>query len=202
MAVYVFLHDDYSDWELGYLLPELRTPPTSPQIEKRPRQVVTFGLNDAAVTSSGGLRVTPDAALASIELDDVDALVLPGGTFWKSFESDALATLVRKVRATDRLTGAICAATGFVARLGLLDDVPHTSNSCGFLKQRAPDYAGQPAYKKRLAVREDNLVTASGLGAIDFTYELLRALDVYPQRVLDVWLRAFKHGEDPFADDQ
>ena len=42
MTVHVFLHDEYSDWELGYLLPELRTAPAVPEIPKSPRRVSTL----------------------------------------------------------------------------------------------------------------------------------------------------------------
>ena len=42
MTVHVFLHDEHSDWELGYLLPELRTAPAVPEIPKSPRRVSTL----------------------------------------------------------------------------------------------------------------------------------------------------------------
>jgi hypothetical protein len=48
-----------------------------------------------------------------------------------------------------------------------------------------------------LAVADDGLVTASGLGAIELTRSLLTALAVYPPAIADAWYRAFEHGEDP-----
>jgi putative intracellular protease/amidase len=200
MPVYAFLHDDYSDWELGYLLPELRTPPASPQIPKRPREVVTTSVAGRPVRSSGGLRVAADVAIEEIAAADVDALVLPGGTFWRDFDNPDLDALVSSIRARDKGLGAICAATAYLARLGVLDGAAHTSNSCAFLRERAPSYGGAAHYRRQLAVRDGNLVTASGLGAVDFAYELLLLLEVYPPRVADVWLRAFRYGEDPFAE--
>ena len=40
------------------------------------------GLDDQPVRSMGGLRVVPDITLDTVERGNVDALVLPGGTFW------------------------------------------------------------------------------------------------------------------------
>jgi len=197
MAVYVFLHDGYADWELGYLLPELRSPTPAPSIPKRVRSVVTFGLTRAPVESLGGLRVTPQASLGDVA-SEMEALVLPGGTFWEGFKSADLDALVLRA-AKDGLVGAICAATGYLGSLGLLDDVAHSSNSLAFLHARAPSYRGSGFFRPDLATRAGHLVTASGLGAVEFTYQLLLALEVYPPAVCEVWYRAFRHGEDPSA---
>ncbi|MBI4862201.1 MAG: hypothetical protein HY815_18375 [Candidatus Riflebacteria bacterium] len=90
---------------------------------------------------------------------------------------------------------AICAATGYLARLGLLDHVAHTSDSLAFLNERAPGYAGEALYRDQLAVRDSGVVTASGLGAVEFTFEILSALDLGTPSERDAWFRAFKHGE-------
>ena len=44
MSVYVFLNNDYADWELGYLLPELVMAPDSPKYQKNRKSITTFGL--------------------------------------------------------------------------------------------------------------------------------------------------------------
>jgi putative intracellular protease/amidase len=199
MAVLVFLHDTYADWELGYILSELVSPAALPGITKKRREVVTFGLSDAAVTSMGTLRVTPSTTIDRVDPDRAEALILPGGLFWSELADERLDALVGRLARRGAPVAAICAATGYLARLGLLDAVRHTSNSVSFLKERAPDYRGDDHYVAQPAVRDGGLVTASGLGAVEFTVEILRALDVYPPEVCDVWYRAFKHGEDPFA---
>ncbi len=199
MSVFVFLHDGYADWELGYLLPELQTPSPTPGVEKRCRSVVTFGLGSGAVTSLGGLVVQPQRCLRDVRPAEIDALILPGGIFWETFKEPPLDALVRETAACGAVLGAICAATGYLAQLGLLDDLRHSSNSLDFLRQRAPAYRGECLFQPDLATADRGLVTASGLGAVDFTYRLLLALEVYPREVCGVWLDAFKHGQDPFA---
>lgn len=199
MAVHVFLHEGYADWELGHLLYELRSHSNVPEVVKRPREVRTFGMTAAPLRSCGGLLVTPDTSIETISADGTEALVLPGGLFWRDAELPALDRLVRDVRAAGGLVAGICAASGYLAQLGLLDDVAHTSNSLAFLRERAPGYVGAERYLDDDAVADGGIVTASGLCAVDFTAAVLRELDVYDPEVLEVWWRAFKLGEDPFA---
>ncbi len=199
MPVHVFLHEGYADWELGYLLWELRSPSNVPEIVKRPREVVTFGLSGESLRSCGGLLVTPDTSIGAVDAGSTEALILPGGLFWRTLEEPRLDRLVRAVREAGGLVCGVCAGSGYLARLGLLDDVAHTSNSLAFLKERAPGYAGAERYRDEAAVADGGIVTASGLDAVDFTAAILRELEVYEPDVVDVWWRAFKLGEDPFA---
>ncbi len=188
MSVYVFLNDTYADWELGYLLPELL---------QHQRKAVTFGLTRKAVKSLGSLMVTPEISLSDIDLPSVQAVILPGGLFWKNFESPELDVFVKELRARRIPIAGICAATGYLARLGMLDSVTHTSNSPAFLKERSPSYTGGARYLAQMAASDDGIITAGGLGAVDFTYEILSALKIGDQKYRDTWYRMFKHGEEP-----
>ena len=199
MTVYVLIHEGYADWELGYVLAELQSPPVAPEIPKNRREVVTFGLRGGGEPqrSMGGLAVTPQVGIDDIPVESVEALILPGGTFWGDLADERLDTLVRAVRGADKPIAAICAATGYLARLGLLEEVAHTSNGAAYLAEVAPDYGGAEHYQEALAVRAEGIITASGLAAVEFTHEVLSALEVYPAPVQEGWFRAFKYGELP-----
>ncbi len=75
------------------------------------------------VTSAGGLRVTPDLALETLDLDPVDALIVCGGSAWQSPGAPDLAPLLQAARTKGKLIGLICDATVAGARAGLLDEV-------------------------------------------------------------------------------
>ena len=197
MTIYVFLNNQYADWEIGYLLPELIGDSPAPHIHKNKREVVTFGLNGESVRSMGGLRVTPEMTLDKVDAGTIDALILPGGEFWSDFNQPKFDALVRDVAMRGKLVAGICAATAYLGRLGLLDGVEHTSNSQEFLRRSAPKYAGAALYKNQSVVAHCNIVTASGLMAVDFTDKLLRLLDVYEPRICDIWYNMFKHGIEP-----
>src|SRR5438128_6589130 len=78
LGVLVYLPQGMADWEVGYLMSELR----QHDVTERPSEVTTATATGAAVTSMGGLRVSPDAALADVQDKAFDALVLCGGTTW------------------------------------------------------------------------------------------------------------------------
>jgi putative intracellular protease/amidase len=188
--VFVFLNDNYADWEIGYVLPEL---------VRTGHKVTTFGVTGNPVRSMGSLVVKPDLALTDVESSAPDALILPGGLHWKDFENTAVDSLIKAVHAQGRLVAGICAASGYLGRLGLLDTVAHTSNSPQFLKERAPKYTGEKLYRNELAVSDRKIISASGLGAIDFTYLIMRDLEIDTAENCSMWFRAFKHGDDPFS---
>ena len=141
----------------------------------------------------------PDVTLYNVETQAAEALILPGGDFWDSFADERLQRLVTTMRGKGALVAGICGATGYLARIGLLDDVAHTSNSLAFLKSFAPNYRGEKQYRNKPAVADHGIVTASGLGAVDFTHRVLVALAVYSVDVAEIWLRAVKSGIDPDA---
>jgi len=201
MAVYVFLNDDYSDWELGYILPSLISEAVDSRIKKRNYEVISFSLQLPSIRSQGSLKITPDSTIKNIDVENIEALILPGGTFWSTLSAPILDELVLKVVGRKKILAAICAATGYLAKLKLLDSIAHTSNSLEFLKNQTTEYLGEANYKNELAVSHNGIITASGLGAVDFTDKILRELEVFEPRISDAWLKAYKYGLDPFRKD-
>ena len=71
---YVLIFDGYADWEIGYVLAELRR---FGKVE-----VVTVGLSKKVVVSMGGLHVVPDMSVSEMKMDDVLIFIIPGGNMW------------------------------------------------------------------------------------------------------------------------
>jgi len=197
MAVYVFLNDTYSDWELGYVMPSLVMEALDPRVIKKNRKVVTFSMTGQPIRSQGNLNIAPDIGIVDIDLDDLEALILPGGMFWPDFSDPKLDQLINRCIEKNKLVAAICAATAYLGKLGLLNSVNHTSNSLKYLKKESVNYSGETFYKDELAVTDKGIITASGLGAVDFTNKILRSLEVFEERVCDAWFNAYKNGVDP-----
>lgn len=139
-----------------------------------------------AVTSLGGMRVTPDRALERLEVDDYDAIVVVGGSIWQSGSAPDLSRLFSDARAQGKVIGAICDATLAAAGAGLLDDVAHTSNGVGHLD--ATGYSGKAHYRDvASAVSENGVVTAPGTAPVSFMAEILRGLGIADDN-LDLYL--------------
>jgi hypothetical protein len=85
-----------------------------------------------------------------------------------------------------------------LAFAGLLDTRRHTGSYAGHIETYVPDYAGGAHYAAdALAVSEDRVITASGVGHVEFAREVIGALGLYDERDREIWYRLFKHGEPP-----
>ncbi|MFI6375491.1 type 1 glutamine amidotransferase family protein [Streptomyces sp. NPDC050546] len=186
--VHLAVYDTLADWETGH---------ATAQLARAGHTIRTVGPTTAPVTSTGGLRVQPDAALDDVRPEDSALLILPGADLWDT--SDDLAPFARKARAFLEAgvpVAAICGATAGLAREGLLDDRDHTSAVSFYLA--ATGYAGGGRYVETDAVTDGPLVTAGPTEPVAFAREILRLLGVYEGEVLDAWYRLF-HDSDPAA---
>ena len=148
----------------------------------------------------GGLRVRPDLALADVRPEDVRLLLIPGGDMWEREDSYPRAdfeSLVAAILAAERPVAAICGATVAMARAGVLDDRRHTSNMPSYLRENAPTYRGEEFYVSRPAVRDRGVITATGLGAVDFAREIFAEVGVFSESDQEVWYDMFRNGRMP-----
>jgi len=127
------------------------------------------------VTSMGGMKVVPDLSFDAVDPANFDALVICGGSGWEGPEAPDLTDLARRFHDSGKLVAAICDGTIALARTGLLDDVPHTSNGAGYLDRTG--YAGKRLYRDTpQAVTERGIVTAPGTSPVAFMSAVMRAL--------------------------
>lgn len=189
-AIHVVVFDGFADWEPAHALAELR--------RWGKREVRSVGFTTAPVVSMGGLRVTPDIALSAVQTSDVELLLLPGGDLWQqgAYPTDVQA-LIHDLVNTETPVAAICAATLALVRAGVLDDRRHTSNGRDYLAYYAPDFRSGANYVESMAVRDRHVITASGLGAVDFAREIFAELAVFSPENEQLWFDMFKHNRLP-----
>jgi putative intracellular protease/amidase len=192
-AVYLLVVDGFADWEPAHAVAELR--------RHGQFRVESVGLTSEPVRSMGGLTVLPSRTVAEVEISDVAVFILPGGDRW---ETDAvepeLATLLRRLDASEVPIAAICGATVAVARIGLLRGRRHTSNGLAYLRSHVPGYADAGTYVDAPAVRDRKLVTASGLADVEFARELFEELGVLSPEDRSLWAQIFRTAKLPPAD--
>jgi putative intracellular protease/amidase len=189
-AVHALVFDGFADWEPAYALAELR--------RSGGLDVVTLGFTEAPVRSMGGLRVLPDRSLAGLDPAGVRLLILPGGDQWEGdYPRAPLEAALAELHRSAVPIAAICGATLAVARAGLLDDRAHTSNELAYLQRLAPEYRGAGRYVETLAVRDRGVITASGVGPLEFAREIFEELGVFSAADRPVWYHLFKHGRLP-----
>ena len=186
---YLLVFDGFADWEPSFAVAE---------INKTERYSVrTVGFTPEPVTSMGGLRVLPDAALGEMDRDRAALVILPGGDMWEEGTRAELWPLLRELDRAGVPIAAICAATVEVVRGGLHRGRRHTSNGLDYLRSLVVDYDGADDYVPELSARDGGLITASGAAPVEFAREIFHALDIYSESDRQVWFDLFKHGIMP-----
>ena len=141
-------------------------------------EVVVAGLEKKEVTGSHGIHLTADILLTDIAAQGraplPDAVVLPGGPGAEKLGGSAdLASFLEKMKNSDRLIGAICAAPAVVlGSAGMLDGKKATCFP-GYEKQLGP----KVTFVENRVVTDGKIVTSRAAGtALEFSLELVRRL--------------------------
>ena len=166
--IHVLLIDQFADWEPALALCELT---------RRGRQwrPITVGLERGRVVSMGGLVVEVDRGIEEIDAQYVSALMAIGSSVWERGEVPPVSRFLRAAWHGGAIIGAICGATLAAGHAGLLQGRHYTSNAPDFVRSKiAPARLG--TYVDAPAVRDGLLITASGMGYVEFAAEMLTAL--------------------------
>lgn len=189
-AVYLLVVDGFADWEPAHAVAELR--------RQGQYRVETVGLTAAPVQSMGGIRVLPSTLAAEVDPADMAVFILPGGDRWETVQVEPeIEQLLHRVDAERVPIAAICAATVAISRLGLLRGRRHTSNGLEYLRSHVPGYAEAMNYVDAPAVRDCGLITASGLGDVEFARELFEELQVLSADDRARWAQIFRSARLP-----
>lgn len=157
--VYVFLADGFEEIEALAFTDILR---------RAEIEVTTVSVNDdKIVTGSHNISVVADATIKEINLNLMDALVLPGGmpgTINLQSNSDVI-SLINYAVNNDKYIGAICAAPMILGRLGLLKGKKATCYP-GF-----EEHLIDAEYTGGRVVKDGNFITSKGAGTVqDFAH--------------------------------
>ena len=183
-----FLLDQWADFEAAYLSTAV-TMIGGGQFENK-----IVSLTEKPVKSIGGFSVLPDYDLKSVP-EEYDALILIGGMSWHSENAYMIKPLVEKTIKKGKLLGAICDACRFLGTIGVLNYGKHTANDLAELKESAgAAYINEAQFIHRQAVNDKNIVTANGTATVEFAKEVLLALQVAEEKVINAWYEFHKLG--------
>jgi putative intracellular protease/amidase len=185
----LLVFDGLADWEPALALCEIN--------KSGKFDIVTVGFSDRPITTMGGYKVSPDVTLDTINPDEVTVFIMPGGEMWEQGPNEDLIKLLHQFHAKGTIIAAICGATLEIARAGLMQGILHTSNSKDYLKAMLPDYRDDDFYVDKLAITDKNLITASGLGSVEFACEIVRLLNIYTREETQELYEMLKHGVIP-----
>lgn len=190
--VLFILLNEYTDWEGAFLSTALHVG-VIPGGEIK-YEVHTVAPASDTVCSIGGFRTLPDYSFENMP-KDYAALVLIGGNRWDSPEAELVVPLVQEALDKSKIVGAICNGASFLCSHGFLNNIKHTGNGLDQLKKwGGPRYTNAENYVEAQAVSDKNIVTANGVGYLEFTCEILLLLKANSPEQIDAWYDFYKNG--------
>jgi putative intracellular protease/amidase len=194
-TAYYLVFDGLADWEAALALAEIQ--------KSGAHEVRTVGFTPEPVRTMGGVTILPDTTLGSISPEGASIIIVPGGEMWEQGERTEITAVLKRFSAAGVVVAAICGATLAVAHAGLLRGRCHTSNGTDYLQSLIPSYFESNLYANDLAVRDTSagtLITASGVGSVEFAREIITALTIYDAATTEAWFGLFKHGTMPSSE--
>lgn len=197
MRAYLYVLNTLADWEIGYLTAELNSgrylDKTRPSVE-----FIKIGNTIEPIKTMGGIKIVPDESIDNIRFKEDDLLILPGADTWMEEENKKIMDIVSDIIDKKVIIAAICGATISLANRGILNERNHTSNDMEVLKMFCPEYSGENFYLNQPSVTDDNLITASGITPLEFSYEVLKRINVMKAETLEAWYQLYKTNESKY----
>jgi putative intracellular protease/amidase len=197
MKAYVYVLNTLADWEIGYLTAELNSgrylDKSIPSVE-----LIKIGNTTEPIKTMGGITIVPDESIDNIGFKEDDLLILPGADTWMGEENKKIMDIVSDIIDKKVIIAAICGATIALANRGILNDRNHTSNDIEVFKMFCLEYSGENFYLNQPAVTDDNLITASGIAPLEFSYEVLKRINVMKAETLEAWYQLYKTNESKY----
>ena len=185
-SCYLFIFEGFADWEPALVTAGLNN--------YSDFEIKTFSVNGEPVRSMGNLKVVPDLKFGQFSPADYDLIILPGGNLWEEGGNTEISSLILDSFKQGKTIAAICAATTFLASLGLYSGVRHTSNGLEYLRKLVPSYTGEDKYVNESCVSDKNVITANGSAMIEFAYAIFLHFEIMNKDQLAWWFNLNKSG--------
>lgn len=184
--------NEYADWESSFLSTSLNSGVMPGSEIKYIPKTVAPTMDE--VRTTGGFRTLPDYSFQTMPTDYA-ALILIGGMQWNSPEAEQVVPLVQDALQRGKIIGAICNAASFMCSHGFLNNVKHTGNTLSQLKLWGGErYTNEAGYEEKQAVSDKKIVTANGIGYLEFTRELLLLLQAETPEKINATYDFYKNG--------
>jgi len=197
MNIFVYVLNTLADWEIGYLTAEINSGRYLKKSIETPKIVKVAKTMDK-IKTMGGMEITPDITVKNMKIQKNDLLILPGADTWLTENNEEIFNFMKNNMDKDITIAAICGATIAMAYNGLLNEVKHTSENLDLLKMTCPNYSGEKYYCDIPAVADNNLITASGLAPLEFTYEIFKKMNIMEKNTVEAWYNLFKTREGKY----
>ncbi len=191
MKIFLYVLNTLADWEIGYITAELNS---GRFLNKTmiPVNFIKIGDTINPIKTMGGITITPDESVNNVVFSKGDILILPGADTWLEDSNKKIINLIPGLLDQNVIVAAICGATLALAKNGILNTRKHTSNDKEFLKMICIEYSGEGLYLNQPVVIDGNLITATGLAALEFSYAVFKKINIMKPETLEAWFQLNK----------
>lgn len=184
--VLIVLTEQWNDWEASYAIAVVNS--------FSDYDVKTVAIEDVSKKSMGGINASIDYKINDYQnFDNLAMVILPGGLSWEENDYMEIADFIKKLIILHIPVAAICGATTFLCKHGLLNNVKHTGDSLE-LFQKQKEYNGEAFYIPAQIVVDNKIITANETAAIEFAYEIFKILKIDSDEEMLQWYDNFKNG--------
>jgi putative intracellular protease/amidase len=197
MNVFLYVLDTLADWEISFLIAEINSGRYLKKGIKTPK-IIKVGNNLDAIKTMGGIEIIPDIDVNNMIIENGDLIILPGADTWQNGNNQKILDKIYSIINNDVVVAAICGATFALADNGLLDNKKHTSNNKDYLKMVCKNYKGENLFEDKPAVVDNNLITATGLAPLEFSYEIFKKTKLMENNTSEAWYNLYKTNEPQY----
>lgn len=184
--VLIVLTERWNDWEASYAIAVANS--------FTDYVVKTIAVDDVPKTSMGGIKASIDYNINDYQnFDNLAMVILPGGLSWEENDYREIAEFIKKLMELHISIAAICGATTFLCKHGLLNNVKHTGDSLE-LFQKQKEYKGEAFFIPAQVVVDNKFITANETAAVQFAYEIFKILKIDSDEEMAQWYDNFKNG--------
>lgn len=184
--VLIVLTEQWNDWEASYAIAVVNS--------FSDYEVKTIAIDDVPKKSMGGINASIDYKINDYQnFNNLAMVILPGGLSWEENDYMEIADFIKKLMGLRIPVAAICGSTTFLCKHGLLNNVKHTGDSLE-LFQKQNEYIGDAFYISAQIVVDNKVITANETAAVEFAYEIFKALKIDNDEEMAQWYDNFKNG--------
>jgi putative intracellular protease/amidase len=144
------------------------------------KEIINIGYENKPVKAASKIHYMTDMTVAeAINLEDVEALIIPGG--FERVCKEELKMLIQQLYNNKKLICAICAGPEFLARAGILENHSYTTtlDENEFKKLGVEDPFPRKNYLEEKVVIHENIITAKGYSFIDFGIAIMDHFNIF-----------------------
>lgn len=169
MNTYFLLYDSFSGFELSF-----------PAFVLRNTNLVTVGLEKGPITSEEKLKYMPDIFLADMDVDKVDAFIIPGGSALKHLKDGSLLQeKLNQLNEKGKIIASVCGGPVLFSNTTILENKRYVVGG----DHKLPENWMKP-FTTGTLVNEDvvvdgNLITAKMEAIVSFAIAIGKELNIF-----------------------